>query len=69
MEIDFDRLWHRLGRFNIAPAGFSVAKDGGGGRYNPVFEREHNASGPASREGLAWVIYTIDPDRIVPINT
>jgi ribonuclease J len=62
------RLWHWLGRFNIAPAGFSVAKEEGG-RRSPVFERESHASGHASREDLAWVIDQIDPDRIVPIHT
>jgi len=66
-EIDFVRLWHWLGRFNIAPAGFSVAKEDGG-RYNPVFEREFHASGHVSREDLARVIDQIEPDRIVPIH-
>jgi len=68
MEIDFVRLWHWLRRFNIAPAGFSVAKEEGG-RYSPVFEREFHASGHASREDLTWIIDQIDPDRIVPIHT
>jgi ribonuclease J len=62
------RLWHWLGRFNIASAGFSVAKEGGG-RYNPVFDKQFHASGHASREDLTWVIDQIDPDRIVPIHT
>ena len=68
MEIDFVRLWHWLGRFNIAPAGFSVAKEEGG-KYSPAFEREFHASGHASREDLTWIIDQIDPDRIVPIHT
>jgi len=45
-----------------------VAKEDGG-RYNPVFEREHHASVRASREDLAGVIDRIDPDLIVPIHT
>jgi ribonuclease J len=68
MEIDFVRLWHWLGRFNIAPAGFSVAKEDGG-RYSSVFDKQFHASGHASREDLAWVIDQIDPDQIVPIHT
>jgi ribonuclease J len=68
MEIDFVRLWHWLGRFNIVLAGFPVAKVEGG-RRSPVFEREFHASGHASREDMAWVIDQIDQDRIVPIFT
>jgi len=68
MEIDFVRLWHWLSRFNIAPAGFYVAKEDGG-RYNPVFEKQFHASGHASREDLTWVVDQIDPDLIVPVHT
>jgi ribonuclease J len=68
MEIDFVRLWHWLGRFNITPYGFSLVKKEGG-EYKPCFDKQYHASGHASREDITWAIDQVDPDYIVPIHT
>jgi len=60
MEIDFVRLWHWLGRFNITPCGFSLEKQEAG-EYKPCFDKRYHASGHASREDITWAIDQVDP--------
>jgi ribonuclease J len=63
-EIDFQRLWHWLQRFDIGTCGLSLNENG-----DLRFDGRCHVSGHASGEYLIWAIEQIDPDCIVPIHT
>lgn len=66
-EIDFKRLAAWLRRFGLESHGFRVDDDG-----PPVFASEDgplHASGHASKEDIAEMVRTIDPEVVVPVHT
>lgn len=66
-ELDFVRFYNWLKFFKFNVHGFKIVEEKG--RLKPEFKPGFHASGHVSMADLRQVIYTIDPDVIIPVHT